>query len=167
MPSCSVAENIVKRSPISAKSIPPAPMGKTIYPAPYASLVKGRLKRKLGEYFELTNFGVNLTHLSPDAVSALAHSHSKQDEFIFVLEGTPTLILEEKEFTLNPGDCHGLKAGTGIARQLVNRTETNVTYLEIGDRTEGDEVEYPNDDLKATQLTNGAWAIAHKDGRAY
>jgi uncharacterized cupin superfamily protein len=166
MPSCSVAENIVKRSPISAKSIP-APMGKTIYPAPYASLVEGRLKRKLGEYFELTNFGVNLTHLSPGAVSALAHSHSKQDEFIFILEGTPTLVLGEEEFTLNPGDCYGLKAGTGIAHQLVNRTEANVTYLEIGDRTEGDKVEYPNDDLKATQLTNGAWAITHKDGRPY
>jgi uncharacterized cupin superfamily protein len=142
-------------------------MGKTIYPAPYASLVEGRLKRKLGEYFELTNFGVNLTHLSPGAVSALAHSHSKQDEFIFVLKGTPTLVLGEDEFTLNPGDCYGLKAATGIAHQLVNQTGENVTYLEIGDRAEGDEVEYPNDDLKATPLTNGAWAITHKDGRLY
>jgi uncharacterized cupin superfamily protein len=142
-------------------------MGKTIYPAPYASLVEGRLKRKLGAYFGLTNFGVNLTHLSPGAISALAHSHSKQDEFIFVLEGTPTLVLGEDEFTLNPGDCHGLKAGTGIAHQLVNRTESNATYLEIGDRTAGDEVEYPNDDLKATQLTNGEWTITHKDGRLY
>jgi uncharacterized cupin superfamily protein len=142
-------------------------MGKTIYPAPYASLVEGRLKRKLGAYFGLTNFGVNLTHLSPGAISALAHSHSKQDEFIFVLEGTPTLVLGEDEFTLNPGDCHGLKAGTGIAHQLVNRTESNATYLEIGDRTAGDEVEYPNDDLKATQLTNGERTITHKDGRLY
>jgi uncharacterized cupin superfamily protein len=156
----------MQRSPISAESIP-APMGKTIYPAPYAALVEGRLKRKLGEHFGLTNFGVNLTHLLPGAISAPAHSHSKQDEFIFVLEGTPTLILGEEEFTLKPGDCHGLKAGTGIAHQLVNRTKENVTYLEIGDRTEGDEVEYPNDDLKATQLTNGAWAITHKDGRPY
>jgi uncharacterized cupin superfamily protein len=154
------------RSPISAESIP-ATMGKTNYPVPYASLVEGRLKRQLGAYFELTNFGINLTHLSPGAVSALAHSHSKQDEFIFVLEGTPTLVLGKDEFTLNPGDCHGLKAGTGIAHQLVNRTEANVTYLEIGDCTAGDEVEYPNDDLKATQLTNGEWTITHKDGRLY
>jgi uncharacterized cupin superfamily protein len=165
----------VKRSPILAKSIP-ASMGKTIYPEPYASLVKGRLKRKLGEFFRLTNFGVNLTHLSPGAISALAHSHSKQDEFIFVLEGTPTLVLGEQEFTLNPGDCYGFTAGTGIAHQLINRSEEDVTYLEIGGcfavalcakRTEGDEVEYPNDDLKATQLPNGEWALTYKDGRAY
>jgi uncharacterized cupin superfamily protein len=156
----------VEQPPILAKSIPAA-MGKTIYPEPYASLVQGRLKRKLGEFFGLTNFGVNLTHLAPGAISALAHSHSKQDEFIFVLEGTPALVLDKEELTLNPGDCYGFKAGTGIAHQLVNRSQENVTYLEIGDRTEGDEVEYPNDDLKATQLPNGKWAITHKDGRPY
>lgn len=142
-------------------------MGKTVYPEPYAALVQGRLKRKLGEYFGLTNFGVNLTHLSPGAVSALAHCHSKQEEFIFVLEGTPTLVLGQEEFVLHPGDCYGFQPGTGVAHHLVNRSEATVTYLEIGDRTQGDEVEYPNDDLKATQLPNGEWALTHKDGRAY
>lgn len=156
----------MSQSPISAKSIP-APMGKTIYPQPYASLVEGRLKRKLGDFFGLTNFGVNLTDLSPGAMSALAHSHSQQDEFIFVLEGTPTLLLGKEEFILHPGECYGLKAGTGIAHQLVNQSHENVTYLEIGDRTKGDEVEYPNDDLKATQSTNGLWMLTHKDGRPY
>jgi uncharacterized cupin superfamily protein len=155
----------VKQSPVSAKSIP-ATMGKTIYPEPFAALVKGRLERKLGAYFELTNFGVNFTHLAPGAVSALAHSHSKQDEFIIVLEGTPTLVLGKEEFTLQPGDCYGFKAGTGIAHQLVNRSQEDVTYLEVGDRTEGDEVDYPSDDLKATQ-TNGVWMLTHKDGRPY
>ncbi|MGH2413693.1 MAG: cupin domain-containing protein [Microcystaceae cyanobacterium] len=154
------------QSPMSAESIS-ATMGKTIYPEPYAALVKGRLKRKLGKYFGLTNFGVNLTHLNPGAISALAHSHSKQDEFIFVLEGILTLILGSEEFVLHPGECYGFKAGTGIAHQLVNRSDRSVTYLEIGARTEGDEVEYPKDDLKAEQLTNGVWTLTHKDGRPY
>jgi uncharacterized cupin superfamily protein len=151
----------VKQSPVSA------PIGKTIYPEPYASLVQGRQKRKLGEYFGLTHFGVNLTHFLPGAVSALAHRHSKQEEFILVLEGSPMLVLGEKEFVLHPGECYEFNAGTGIAHQLINRSEENVTYLEIGDRALGDEVEYPNDDLKATQLPNGEWALTHKDGRAY
>ncbi len=156
----------MKQTPISAKSIP-APAGKTIYPEPLASLVEGRQKRKLGEYFGLTNFGVNLTHLSPGAISALVHSHSKQEEFILVLEGSPTLVLGNEEFVLHPGDCYGFKAGSGISHQLINRTQKNVTYLEIGDRTEGDEVEFPNDDLKATQLPNGEWALTHKNGHPY
>lgn len=156
----------MKQTPISAKSIP-APAGKTIYPELFASLVQGRQKRKLGDYFGLTNFGVNLTHLSPGAISALVHSHSKQEEFILVLEGSPTLVLGNEEFVLHPGDCYGFKAGTGIAHQLINQTQENVTYLEIGDRIEGDEVEFPKDDLKATQLPNGEWALTHKDGRPY
>lgn len=156
----------MKQSPIAAKLIAAA-LGKTIYPEPYASLVKGRRKRKLGEYFGLTHFGVNLTHLSPGAISALAHSHSKQEEFILILAGRPTLVLGEEEFVLQPGDCYGFQAGAGIAHQLINRSEEEVTYLEIGDRTEGDEVEYPHDDLKATQLPNGKWALTHKDGRPY
>jgi uncharacterized cupin superfamily protein len=156
----------MNQAPIPAQTVP-ATMGQTIYPEPYAAIVAGRLKRKLGEFYQLTNFGVNLTHLSPGATSALAHSHSRQDEFIFVLEGTPTLRLGELEYTLNPGDCYGFKSGTGIAHQLVNRSSAEVTYLEIGDRTAGDEVEYPDDDLKANQSADGGWILTHKDGRPY
>lgn len=152
--------------PVSAESVP-AIMGQTIYPEPFAAQVKGRLKRKLGDNFGLTQFGVNLTHLLPDAVSALAHCHSRQDEFILILVGTPTLVVGEEEFTLSPGDCYGFKAGTGIAHQLVNRSQALVTYLEIGDRTVGDEVEYPNDDLQVAQTENGVWKVMHKDGQPY
>ena len=59
----------------------------------------------------------------------------------------------------------GFKAGTGVASQLVNRSPEPVVYIEVGDRAEGDQVEYPNDDLKAAQQTNGAWEFSHKDGR--
>jgi uncharacterized cupin superfamily protein len=154
------------QSPISAQSVP-ATMGQTIYPEPYASQVEGRLKRKLGDCFGLTQFGANLTHLTPGAVSALAHSHSRQDEFIYVLEGSPTLVLGKQEFLLSAGDCYGFKAGTGIAHQLVNRSQETVTYLEIGDRAAGDEVEYPDDDLKVRQSADGGWILTHKDGRPY
>jgi uncharacterized cupin superfamily protein len=151
-------------SPIAATSIE-ATMGQTIYPEPYASKVKGRLKRKLGDHFGLTNFGVNLTHLSPGAMSGLRHSHAKQDEFIYILAGHPTLIIGEETFLLNPGECYGYKAGTGIAHHLVNRSPKTVTYIEVGDRTPGDTVEYPDDDLIAIQSIG--WTVAHKDGRPY
>jgi uncharacterized cupin superfamily protein len=156
----------MQQAPIAAESIS-ALQGKTNYPAPYSALVKGRLKRKLGDHFGLTNFGVNLTHLAPGAVSALAHSHTRQEEFIFILAGHPMLVLDQQEFVLHPGDCYGSAAGTGIAHQLINRSDKTVTYLEIGDRSTDDQVEYPNDDLKATQLADGKWSFTHKDGRLY
>jgi len=66
------------------------------YPEPFFSRMKGREKRPLGDLFGLKNFGVNLTRLSPGGESALLHRHSKQDEFIYVLEGTPTLVTDER-----------------------------------------------------------------------
>ncbi len=154
------------QSPISATSIE-AILGKTIYPEPYSARVSGRLKRKLGDHFGLTNFGVNLTHLDPGAMSGLRHCHSKQDEFIYILDGNPTLILGEEEFVLSPGECYGYPAGTGIAHHLVNRSTETVTYIEVGDRSPDDEVEYPDDDLKATLQPNGEWSVTHKDGYPY
>lgn len=138
----------------------------SIYPEPFASRMAGRYKHPLGDLFGLANFGVNLTRLAPNAMSALRHAHSKQDEFIYVLEGCPTLRTNEGDFHLAPGMCAGFPAGTGNACTLINETEEDVVLLEIGDRTPGDEVIYPDDDLQAS-MTDGRWQFAHKNGTPY
>jgi len=136
------------------------------YPEPFASRMVGREKRPLGDLFGLTNFGVNLTRLAPNAVSALRHAHTKQDEFIYILQGYPTLHTDEGRTQLSPGMCAGFKAGTGNGHHLINETDEDVLYLEIGDRTPGDEGSYPDDDLKAL-LEDGLWKFVHKDGTPY
>jgi uncharacterized cupin superfamily protein len=136
------------------------------YPEPFASRMAGREKRPLGDFFGLQNFGVNLTRLAPNAVSSLRHAHTKQDEFIYVLHGRPTLHTDEGRTQLSPGMCAGFKAGTGDAHCLINETTEEVVYLEIGDRTPGDEGRYPDDDLKAV-LTDGKWQFIYKDGSPY
>src|SRR5262245_43117639 len=118
------------------------------YPEPFFSRMLKRRKQPLGDLFGLRNFGVNLTTLLPGGESALLHRHSKQDEFIYVLAGHPTLVTDQGESTLSPGMCAGFAAGS-IAHHLVNRTSGDVVYLEIGDRTPGDEGTYPADDLVA------------------
>lgn len=135
------------------------------YPELFASRVSGRVKRQLGDVFGLSNFGVNLTELPPGGESALLHKHSKQDEMIYILQGYPTLRTDSGEEVLTPGMCAGFRAG-GLAHQLINRTGAPVLYLEIGDRTPGDEGSYPEDDLKAV-LVDGAWVFTHKDGTPY
>jgi uncharacterized cupin superfamily protein len=126
----------------------------------------GREKRQLGDQFGLTNFGVNLTRLAPNSVSSLRHAHSKQDEFVYILQGRPTLHTDEGRTLLGPGMCAGFKAGTGNGHCLINETEEEVVYLEVGDRTPGDEGSYPDDDLKAL-LAEGKWKFVHKDGTPY
>ncbi|BAY32587.1 cupin 2 conserved barrel domain protein [Nostoc carneum NIES-2107] len=138
----------------------------TNYPESFASRIAGREKHPLGDLFGLTNFGVNLTRLAPNAISALRHAHSKQDEFIYILKGNPTLQTDEGRTQLSPGMCAGFKAGTGNAHNLINETSEEVLYLEIGDRTPGDEGTYPDDDIQAL-LVEGKWQFTHKDGTPY
>lgn len=137
------------------------------YPQPFAARVAGRLKRPLGDLFGLTNFGVNLTRIAPGAMSALRHAHSKQDEFVYVLEGAPTLVTDEGETALRPGMCAGFKAGIGNGHHLVNRTDRDVVILEVGDRTADDRATYPDDDLAAVLGADGRWRFTHKDGSSY
>jgi len=136
------------------------------YPEPFFSRMNGRVKRPLGDLFGLVNFGVNLTTLTPGAVSALRHAHSQQDEFVYILEGRPTLVTDAGRTLLSPGDCAGFKSGTGDGHHLVNETESDVAYLEIGDRSAGDVGIYPDDDLKAV-MVEGKWRFTHKDGTPY
>ena len=138
----------------------------SVYPEPFKSQMAGRLKRPLGDLFGLCNFGVNLTRLAPRAVSALRHAHTRQDEFIYILEGCPTLHTDAGATRLGPGMCAGFKAGTGNAHRLMNDTPDDVVYLEIGDRSAGDAANYPDDDLQAV-LVDGQWTFAHRDGTPY
>ncbi len=143
-----------------------ATVRRTNYPDPFARRVAGRERRRLGEVFGLRNFGVNLTRLEPGAESALRHRHSKQDEFVYVLEGHPSLVTDEGETVLGPGCCAGFVAGGG-SHHFVNRTGEDVLYLEVGDRTPGDTVGYPADDLAAALDADNRWVFTHKDGRPY
>lgn len=149
------------RTPLAAMDVPPRRKPSN-YPAPFAARMSGREKRQLGDAFGLSRFGVNLTTLAPGAQSALLHRHTRQEEFVFILDGTPTLRTDEGEFLLQPGMCIGFPAN-GLAHHLVNRTAQDVRYLEIGDRDPQDAGEYPEDDLMAHFSAQG-WSFTRTDG---
>jgi uncharacterized cupin superfamily protein len=158
----------VKKAPKALNALDAPPRTKrSNYPEPFASRMKGREKRALGDLFGLTNFGVNLTRLAPGASSALRHAHSKQDEFIYILEGQPTLVTDAGEAALQPGMCAGFKAGDGDGHHLLNRSRSDVVYLEVGDRSAGDAASYPDDDLEAVIGADGKWRFTRKDGTPY
>ncbi len=153
--------------PVALRAADVAPRAKaTNYPEPFASRMSRRVKRPLGDAFGLVNFGVNLTTLQPGGESAVRHAHSAQDEFVYILEGWPTLVTDAGRTPLQPGMCAGFKAGSGDAHHLVNETDSDVVYVEIGDRSPGDVGTYPDDDLEARRV-EGGWRFVHKDGTAY
>jgi uncharacterized cupin superfamily protein len=160
-----MADNSNRPLALRASDVPPRPF-RTNYPEPFASRMAGRDKRPLGDVFGLTNFGVNITRLAPGGSSALRHAHTKQDEFVYILEGRATLVTDAGRTALQSGMCAGFKAGAGDAHCLVNETDADVVYLEIGDRTAGDAVIYPDDDIAVVTI-DGHRRAAHKDGTPY
>lgn len=143
-----------------------APRLSSNYPPAFTSIVAGREKRALGDALGLTNFGVNLTTLPPGAASSARHWHSRQDEFLYILEGEAVLVTDAGEQVLTPGMAAGFPAGRPDGHQLVNRSDRPVVYLEVGDRTAGDELDYPDIDMLARQI-DGEQRFVRKTGERY
>lgn len=111
-------------------------------------LFAGKHERRLGRLVGLTQFGVNLVTLEPGSQSALRHWHAAEDEFIYVMEGEPTLLDDNGEHRLRVGSFAGFPAGHPNAHHLVNRSSDNASFLVVGARKPGAEtIHYPDDDL--------------------
>jgi uncharacterized cupin superfamily protein len=136
------------------------------YPAPFKAGVARRAKRKLGDALGLTHFGVNLTTLPPGCASALQHWHTREDEFIYVLEGELMLVTGAQEQLLTPGMAAGFAAGKADGHCLVNRSAADAVYLEIGERRPDDGIHYPDAYLDV-RTVDGVRICLHKDGTPY
>ena len=136
------------------------------YPEPFRSRVAARRKQRLGDALGLRNYGVNLTTIPPGAMSALRHWHSHEDEFIYIVSGELVLVTSDSEQRLTPGMCAGFPAGKADGHCLVNRTQRDAVYLEVGDRRPEDAVTYPDDDI-AGQASPQGRRFRRKDGTPY
>ncbi|MCB9559791.1 MAG: cupin domain-containing protein [Kofleriaceae bacterium] len=136
------------------------------YPPPLLARMGDRVKRRLGDAFGLTQFGVNLVTLGPGGQSSLRHWHTEEDELIYVLEGELVLITDAGEQAVRPGDVVGFPGGDRDAHQLVNRGAAPARYLEVGSRRDADLAHYPDDDLQWI-ARDGDLHPHRKDGTPY
>src|SRR5438132_3216042 len=117
------------------------------YPDPWGAITEGREKAALGDVVGLAQFGVNLTRLKPGAASALRHWHEAEDEFVYVLEGEIVLIEDGGTTVLQRGDAAGFKAGVANGHHLVNKSQCDADYLEVGTTDKRQLAHYPDVDL--------------------
>lgn len=139
----------------------------SLYPEPFRSLMGDREKRRLGDAFGLTQFGVNHVRLGPGGRSALRHSHTHEDELVYVLSGELVLCTDSGEEIVRAGQCVGFAHGQTDAHCFENRSAATAEYLEVGTRIRADVAVYPDDDLMWKQDERGAFVALHKDGRPY
>jgi len=140
----------------------------TGYPALYRSVVDGRSKQRLGDAGGISQYGVNLTRLQPGAASALRHWHETEDEFVFVVEGAVTLVEDGGESPLKAGEAAAFPAGAPNGHHLVNRSNADAVYLEIGTRTKADRVAYTGDGVDLVAVNDGGgWRYVRKNGEPW
>ena len=120
----------------------------TSYPSPYDAPCAARVRHRLGDAADLTDFGVNLLRLPPGTWSSQRHWHAAEDEFVYILEGEVVLVTDVGEETLRAGDCAGFKAGIKDAHHLQNRSPDDALLLEVGSRKDEDAGEYADIDMR-------------------
>jgi len=136
----------------------------TGYPDPFNAACAERTRRRLGDAGKLRDFGVNLMTLPPGRWSSQRHWHSHEDEFVYVLEGELTLVEDEGQTLLRPGDCAAFPKGTGNGHHLQNLGTTVAVYLEVGSRHPEDLTTCSDIDMMSY---NRDGRFVHKDGSAY
>lgn len=97
----------------------------------------------LGKALGLANFGVNQETIFPGGRSSMPHAHSKDEEFVYVLAGAPTLWVDGEVEQLAAGDAIAFPAGTGIAHTFINDSEEPIELLIVGEHQPDDRVFYP------------------------
>ncbi len=149
---------------VDPKSV--APDSGTRYPPPHDKICEGRHRHRLSPAVGINNYGVNLVRLEPGAASSARHWHTEQDEFVYVVSGTATLVSDEGETDLAEGMAAGFPAGNPNGHQVVNRSGADVWYLEIGDRPQNEAVTYPDIDL-ANAVRDRQPHFTRKDGSEF
>ena len=135
----------------------------SIYPEPYAGMMRGRSSLRLGEAGGLTQFGVNLVTLEPGALSSLRHWHRHEDEFVMVTEGECILVQDAGETAMRPGDCAAFPAGDPDGHHFINRSDRVARFLVVGTRAPRKVATYSDVDLRL-EIEAGRARFTHKDG---
>lgn len=102
------------------------------------------LNAPFGRHFGLARIGIHHERLLPGHRTSFPHAESAEEEFVYVISGTPDVWLDGDLHRLAPGDGVGFPAGTGLAHSFLNNTEAEVELLVVGDRSRGENrIVYP------------------------
>jgi uncharacterized cupin superfamily protein len=97
-----------------------------------------------GRHFGFRALGIHHVRLEPGRRTSFPHAESAEDEFVYVIEGTPDVWLDGHLHRLGPGDALGFPAGTGQAHSFLNDTEAVVRLIVAGDRPRAENrIHYP------------------------
>ena len=138
----------------------------TNYPPPFNKAVEGRARKRLGRAAGLTQFGVNVCTLKPGAASSQRHWHEHEDELVYVLQGEVVLVEDGGETILKPGDAAAWQAGVANGHCLINRSNRDAVFIEVGSRAPSERAYYSDIDMMVERGEKSA-RYTKKSGEPY
>jgi len=96
----------------------------------------------MGKLLGLKRIGINFEVLPPGRRTSWPHAEKTEEEFIFVLKGTPHAWINGEIFLLQVGDAVAFPTETGIAHTFINNSKEDVHLLVIGDQPRVDNKAY-------------------------
>jgi uncharacterized cupin superfamily protein len=111
--------------------------------------------------FGFKRLGIHHERLQPGRRTSYPHAESLEEEFVYVIEGTPDVWLDGVLHRLAPGEAVGFPPGTGECHTFINNTESEVRLLVVGDRHDpamGNRIYYARNPERQARLGKDWWS---------
>lgn len=116
-----------------------------------------------GKTLGLERLGIHHELLKPGRRTSWPHAERTEEEFAYVIEGTPDVWIDGELYRLKPGDGVGFVPGTGIAHTFINNTDADVRLLVVGETSrEDNKCIYPLHPDRNRQIGEFFWDDAPK-----
>jgi uncharacterized cupin superfamily protein len=101
-------------------------------------------KRALGRAAGLLAIGLHVQRLPPGRRMSWPHAESKEEEFVYVIEGEVDAWIDGALYPMKAGDLAAFPAGTGICHTFLNNGTKEATLLVGGEANKADnQIYYP------------------------
>jgi uncharacterized cupin superfamily protein len=87
----------------------------------------------VGKLLGLKKIGIHIETLKSGHRTSWPHAESLEEEFAYVISGTPSVWLDGEIYDLGEGDFVAFPAGTGIAHTFINDSGEDVILLVGGE----------------------------------
>src|SRR5688572_13419695 len=100
--------------------------------------------RRIGRAAGMLEIGINIVRLPPGHRTSWPHAESKEEEFVFVMDGEVEAWVDGVLHSMRAGDFAAFPAGTGICHTFLNNSSRDAKLLVGGHADKSDNrIYYP------------------------
>lgn len=123
----------------------------------------GGERKRVGMKIGAEKLGYSLFNVQPGKTAFPYHTHTGNEEMMYIIDGTATLRLGKDEIQVSAGDVIACPPGADFPHQLINTGETILTYFVVSTMEYPDISQYPDSNkIGAYANTAGASQVGFR-----